>query len=150
MKNLIEELEKALQDTERLYRHTSEIYNSYLKSHYRGKMEAYMNILDSLKGYNIITAPKSIMLSELIDKIYETKFKSESWVEPIRESDITLRIRVQYGDGYWGDYEFYIRNNKIEINENDYLLPFNEFKWLYTLWIAGTKIIDNLECDDNE
>lgn len=101
--------------------------------------------LDILEQYNIITAPKEIKLSELIDKIYETKFKSECWVEPIKEGNNYYRIRVQYGDGYWGYYDFYIENEKIVIYTNDCLLPFNEFKWLYTLWIAGTTIIDDLE-----
>ena len=48
MKNLINEIEKALKDTEKLYRQTSEIYNGYLKSYYRGKIEAYKTILYSL------------------------------------------------------------------------------------------------------
>lgn len=39
-------------------------------------------------------------LSELIEKIYDTKYKSECWISPIKESSNTLRIRVQYGDGY--------------------------------------------------
>lgn len=98
-----------------------------------------------LNQYNIITAPKEIKLSELIDKIYETKFKSECWIEPIRLGKGHYRIRTQYGDGYWGDYDFYIENEKIVIYTNDCLLPFNEFKFLYTLWIAGTTIIDDLE-----
>ena len=128
LKNEIEKLKDNIQDV-------------YLK----GGTDALNQVLKMLDQYNIITAPKSILLSELIDKICETKFKSECWVEPIRLCKGNYRIRTQYGDGYWGDYEFYIRNNKIEINENDYLLPMNEFKWLYELWIAGTIIEDDLE-----
>ena len=127
MKNLIEEI------------HELKDYENYDYD------QAITDVEILLNQYNLITAPKSIKLSELIDKIYETKFKSESWVQPIKEGDNYYRIRIQYGDGYWGDYEFYIRNNKIEINENDYLLPMNEFKWLYTLWIAGTEIVDDIE-----
>ena len=130
MKNLIEEI------------HELKDYENYDYD------QAITDVEILLNQYNLITAPKSIKLSELIDKIYETKFKSESWVQPIKEGDNYYRIRIQYGDGYWGDYEFYIRNNKIEINENDYLLPMNEFKWLYTLWIAGTEIVDDLESDE--
>ena len=74
-------------------------------------------------------------LTELIQKIYDTKFKSECYVNVIKESTETLRFRVEYGDGYWGDYEFYIRNNKIDIYEDMYLLPMKEFKWFYKLWV---------------
>ena len=137
MKNLIEEIKKLKPQI---------ITDKYSD----GFQNAIKMVLNKLNQYNIITAPNQITLSEIIDNIYETKFKSESWVEPIKEGNNYYRIRVQYGDGYWGDYEFYIRNNKIEINENDYLLPFNEFKWLYTLWIADTEIVDDLEGDDNE
>lgn len=101
--------------------------------------------LEDLEENNIIiTTPKSIKLSELIQKIYDTKYKSECYVHPIRESFSTLRIRVEYGDGYWGDYEFYIINGKIS-SSYDMDLPRDEFKWLYILWIAGTQIIDDLE-----
>lgn len=41
----------------------------------------------------------------------------------------------------------------VELNENMkikmILLPQFNYKWLYTLWIAGTEIIDDLEeCDE--
>lgn len=137
MKNLIEEIKNL--------KYIGLFNDDYGLGYNIGNNKAIEKVLEILNQYNIITAPKQIKLSELIDKIYETKFKSESWVEPIKEGNNYYRIRIQYGDGYWGDYEFYIRNNKIEINENDYLLPFNDFKWLYTLWIAGTKIIDDIK-----
>lgn len=143
MNDLIKEIEKSLENTRKLY---EQVYESMpVKSYYHGIIVAYEGILKSLEDKNIITAPKEIKLSELIDKIYETKFKSECWVEPIKEGNNYYRIRVQYGDGYWGDYDFYIENEKIVIYTNDCLLPFNEFKWLYTLWIAETTIIDDLE-----
>ena len=132
MKNLIDEIEKLKRPDTKV---------SFDDGFNRG-IDKIINLLNQ---YNLITAPKSIKLSELIDKIYETKFKSENWVEPIKEGNNYYRIKVQYGDGYWGDYEFYIRNNKIEINENDYLLSMSEFKWLYALWIAGSEIIDDLK-----
>lgn len=114
----------------------------------KGKMEAYMNILQSLKDYNIITAPKQIKLSELIDKIYKTEYSSECYVKAIKCSNgqykDDYRIHIEYGDGYWGDYEFYIVDGKIS-SAFDMDLPRDEFKWLYTLWIAGTEIIDDLK-----
>ena len=85
-------------------------------------------------------------LSELIQKIYDTNYKSECWVEYIKDpNDCYHKIRIQYGDGYWGDYEFYIRNNKIEMSNDMYLLPMNEFKWLYRLWLDEVIIEDDVE-----
>lgn len=84
-------------------------------------------------------------LSELVKKIYDTNYKSECYVSPIRESSSTLRIRVEYGDGYWGLYEFYIRNNKIEIYNDMDLLPMNEFKWFYKLWVDEVEFVDDWE-----
>ena len=98
-----------------------------------------------LDQYNIITAPKTIKLSEIVDKICDTNYKSECWVEPIRLGKGNYKIRTQYGDGYWGDYDFYIEDKKIVMYQDDYLLPFDKFKWLYTLWIAGTIIEDDLK-----
>lgn len=98
--------------------------------------------------YNIITAPKQIKLSELIDKIYETKYSSECYVKAIKGSNgqykDDYRIRVEYGEGYWGDFDFYIVKGKIS-SDLELNLPRNEFKWLYELWIAGSEIIDDLE-----
>lgn len=84
-------------------------------------------------------------LSELVKKIYDTNYKSECYVSPIRESYNSLRIRVEYGDGYWGLYEFYIRNNKIEIYNDMDLLPMNEFKWFYKLWVDEVEFVDDWE-----
>lgn len=101
--------------------------------------------LEDLEENNIIiTTPKSIKLSELIDKIYKTGYSSECYVKPIKSASGDYRVRVEYGDGYWGDFEFYIVDGKISSNY-DMDLPRDEFKWLYTLWIAGTQIIDDLE-----
>lgn len=84
-------------------------------------------------------------LSEVIQKIYDTNYKSECYVHPIKETSNSRYIRVEYGDGYWGDYEFYIRNNKIEMSNDMYLLPMNEFKWLYRLWLDEVTIEDDVE-----
>ena len=141
MKNLIDEIEKALQDTEKLYRHTSEVYNGYLKSHYRGKMEAYMNILESLKDYNIITAPKQIKLSEIVEKLKNNYSYDNITIE--RNSTYTRIIgRTQH-------HLYSTTETLFDINFNKTLdKPNFKYKWLYTLWISGTEIVDDLECDE--
>ena len=143
MKNLIEDIEKALQDTERLYRHTSEVYNGYLKSHYRGKMEAYINILESLKDYNIITAPKSIKLSEIVsklNKIYEPNIYFNKELNAIGYGEYSNKWFMDT----WTAIAL-IKNNKIS---RILKITSEETKWLYELWITGTIIEDDLECDE--
>ena len=137
MINLRDEIEKALQDTEHLYRHTSEIYNGYLKSHYRGRIEAYMNILQSLKDYNIITAPKNIKLSEIVERLNCYVKRNEN---TIHLYDIEEDLFDEYDT--FESYSLIIENNKIT---TILLSQCDEFKWLYTLWIAGTEIIDDME-----
>lgn len=146
MIDLIKEIEKSLENTRKLY---EQVYESMpVKSYYHGIIVAYEGILKSLEDKNIITAPKEIKLSELIDKIYKTEYSSECYVKSIKcdngQYKGDYRIHVEYGDGYWGDYEFYIVDGKISSNY-DMDLPRDEFKWLYTLWISGTTIIDDLE-----
>ena len=145
MKNLIEEIEKlkdySIEDSA-LDLVIREITN-----------ETIDKVLSILNQYNIITAPKSIKLSEVIDKIYKTEYSSECYVHAIKcdngQYKDDYRIRVQYGDGYWGDYEFYIVDGKIS-SAFDMDLPRDEFKWLYTLLIAGTEIVDDLkEVEEN-
>ena len=82
-------------------------------------------------------------LSELIEKIYDTNYNSECYVKVFKESPDILRFRVQYGDGYWGDFEFYIRNNKIDLYNDMDLLPMNEFKWFYKLWVNEVEFVDD-------
>ena len=114
-------------------------------SYEAGINEGIVESIEILDQDNIITAPKTIKLSEIVDKICDTNYKSECWVEPIRLGKGNYKIRTQYGDGYWGDYDFYIEDKKIVMYQDDYLLPFDEFKWLYALWIAGTIIEDDLK-----
>ena len=116
--------------------------------HWDGHNDKDVDRVLSLANYNIITAPKTIKLSEIIDKIYDTEYSGECYVHAIKcdngHHKNDYRIRVQYGVGFWGDFEFYIVDGKISSNY-DMDLPRDEFKWLYTLWIAGTIIEDDLK-----
>lgn len=91
-------------------------------------------------------------LSEVIQKIYDTNYKSDCHVHLIGESADTLRISVEYGDSHSEIMKFYIRNNKIDMSNDMYLLPMkefkrllNEFKWLYKLWLNEVLIEDDVE-----
>ena len=92
----------------------------------------------SLTDYNIITAPKSIKLSEIVSRL---NCQVERYNDYINLYDDT------YEEDDIRDYSLFIKNNKID---EIHILPTNEFKWLYTLWIAGTEIVDDLECDEDD
>lgn len=113
---------------------------------YRCGINDCVNLLNQ---YNIITAPKSIKLSEIVERLkkfdcYKTK------CELYREQD---KFEIDY---YYYSYVkclssgyIVIKNNKIETLVADTSTDIH--KWLYTLWIAGTEIVDDMkECDDNE
>ena len=107
--------------------------------------------IDNIKSkYNIITAPKTIKLSEIVSKFtIKDSFHKNHKISIIRDNG---EIDV------WEDYDIevdetklsnsyllvVIANNKIkEINISYRHEELN--KWLYALWIAGTEIVDDLK-----
>lgn len=95
-----------------------------------------------LNQYNIITAPKSIKLSEIVNKL------KNAFVN-LGNIDYEGFIEIGYG--------FITLNDEIVITIDldsqkivliEFTNTFIELKWLYTLWIAGTEIVDDLECDE--
>ena len=124
--------------------------NEYTHSHTIGYNHAIDDVLSILDQYNIITAPKSIKLSEIVKRLENNKIANKSKISICREgTEISI----------WEDYEISNSEEKISgttfklsISKNKidaigrYLI--NDFKWLYTLWIAGTEIIIDLECDE--
>lgn len=150
MKNLIKEIEKRFGMAKDNYCCCLDEEKYDLANDYYELAGLCQSCLKVLTQHNIITAPKQIKLSELIDKIYDTKYSSECYVKAIKcssgqyKDDYHYRIHIEYGEGYWGDYEFYIVDGKIS-SAFDMNLPRDEFKWLYTLWIAGTEIVDDLK-----
>ena len=101
--------------------------------------------VETLNKYNIITAPKQIKLSEVLDKICEL-------YEEIIEEEIYFNREINsigYGeyDEDWmqNSWHTFIVFNKNLTIKNINLRPQDNIKWLYTLWIAGTIIEDDLE-----
>jgi len=104
----------------------------------------------------LITAPKEIKLSEIVSKFaIKDSFYINHRISVIRDNGDT---------DIWEDYDFevddettlsqsnllvVISNNKIEEINVSYRHE-NLNKWLYTLWIAGTTIIDDLEEQDEQ
>mgnify|MGYP003304293691 CR=1 FL=1 len=103
----------------------------------------------------LITAPKEIKLSEILDRlnkehkaiingnvIYEYKLHRNGWYNedgtPYHISDISIDS-YHYGKKLVSAIRFTPKMTIIEIDFGE------KYKWLYTLWIAGTTIIDDLE-----
>lgn len=101
--------------------------------------------------YNIITAPKTIKLSEIVSKLEEvmlgcdSKIHIERFGKHILILEKTIRNLTLIA-------EFNLNNNNIKgVNtivsiREEYFL--SSLKWLYALWIAGTKIVDDMESDE--
>lgn len=129
MKNLIEEIEKL--KTFRL-----DDRNLVIKQ-----------ILEILNQYNIITAPKSIMLSEIVGKLKDFDcYTPEIKVDKHEDTTIIEVNYYSYAQCECGGYIQIIDGTICDISFGNH----SYHKWLYTLWIAGTEIVDDLEIKENE
>ena len=125
MKNLIEEIE-GLKVNEAFG--TGEYSFGLLE----GINKGINNCIELLTQYNIIPAPKQIKLSEVLDKIgYDD-------IQIKRDNHL---IFVKNSDGLLFTVDF---NKLLPCRFLDYVC-YGKLKWLYTLWIAGSEIIDDLE-----
>ena len=121
MKNLIEEIEKEMIE-------------------YGYEKEASFNAglavaIDILNQYNIITAPKRILLSELIDKLnYSKHIKFE-----------VIKMNTHFIIENTNFYRQYLKLEDNKVSDISEEMQIDEYKWLYTLWVAGTEIIDDLK-----
>ena len=109
----------------------------------------------TLNRYNIITAPKTIKLSEILDRlnkehkktingniIFEYKINRNGWYNTDGTSyhltDTTIDS-YYYGKKLLTVIKF---NKKMAMTVLDFG---DNFKWLYALWITGTIIEDDLQ-----
>lgn len=144
MIDLREEIEVKLKYAKNLYDNINENDNGYLKSYFLGTIQSYETILKCLENHNIITAPKTIKLSEIVSKLNEifndTEFSSEIYfnrkLNAIGEGEYDK-------DWFMNTWTPFIRFKENKISEI-INLESERTKWLYTLWIAGTIIEDDL------
>lgn len=101
----------------------------------------------------LITAPKFIKLSEIVSKFIQPNYLYNNWkinvIRNIDEIHIYEEYDIEIGEDTLGQCSLLvlIKDTKlIEINISDRQEDLN--KWLYTLWIAGTTIIDDWEGQD--
>lgn len=136
MKNLIDEKLKEIQDLCEL---TEEKYKIKPKGFL---VDNYLRIQDDINSYNIIITPKSIKLSEIINKLKDI-FKDLCSITCKRIFPIFTYIYCE------DDIIITIDKEKNIILNIEFTNTFIELKWLFTLWITGTEIIDDLkECDE--
>lgn len=132
-------------EIERLKLSDSFIIGEYSFGFTDGKNKGIKQVLELLDQYNIITAPKTIKLSEIVSKLNEifndTEFSSEIYfnrkLNAIGEGEYDK-------DWFMNTWTPFIRFKENKISEI-INLGSERTKWLYTLWIAGTIIEDDLK-----
>ena len=134
MKNLIEEIKNNKLDIEK--------HNELFASAWNSSID---NCCSVLNQYNIITAPKSIKLSEIVSRL-EINFRENIRLNGYHKKIIGFDY-LDF-DGCWEFCYLFELDENMKIANIQYDMIGNEFKWLYTLWIAGTEIVDDLECDE--
>lgn len=135
MKNLIEEIEKIIEDLK------NELGDIEYDRETRIEIETYKYILSILNQYNIITAPKSIKLSEIVEKLKDYYLGNENIFINRNYHTTTIKIKINFDT-------FEIVSINPKTNNIDWLNRecfTRSLKWLYTLWIADTQIIDDLK-----
>ena len=93
---------------------------------------------------NAVTAPKEITLNELIDKIKETLPKTE--INLVKKNGLTViytLVDIKFNENV--EKQFYELVTLIDGQFVDMSLakvvPVEKFKWLYSMWIVGTKVV---------
>ena len=74
MKNLIDEIGKIIVSLKRQYQNCFEEIGCplFTSDEIKGKILAYQDCLNIINNYNLITAPKSIKLSEIVERLNES------------------------------------------------------------------------------
>lgn len=99
---------------------------------YRCGINDCVNLLNQ---YNIINTPKQIKLSEIMERLRDSVNTSIN-IERYKNKTISI----------FSDFCLVLSVSKyIEYLNHQFLYVFQQHKWLYTLWIAGTIIEDDLE-----
>lgn len=138
MKNLIEEIDLKLKNARCVCRVENE--GKISKAFALGQVEGYEDCLNILNQYNIITAPKSIKLSEIVERLKE------------EQTDYEFRYKegsISVWKNRWCYAMLGIDDDTLKLDfdiHDRYLFP----KWLFAMWIAGTEIIDDMEVLDND
>ena len=147
MKKLIEEIEKMKDN---------EVYDTSLDIGFQNTLNNTIDkCIELLNQYNIITAPKSIKLSEIVKKLKEVYIGLTSNIVIERKGK---HILILNNPSFLNNPSYGFKQFIAEINMNNNNIKgvnpivdisqdcfSNSLKWLYALWIAETEIIDDLK-----
>lgn len=124
---------------------------SYDYDDFRKGYNSGLNVaIETINQYNIITAPKSIKLSEIVERLNKNIIEGStiSLRRHDNEIDVWEYYKISDDEEETNSSTFIFKidsNSIIKMIARDDRIP----KWLYTLWIAGTIIEDDLEeCDE--
>lgn len=137
MKNLIKDIKESIIDSSDFLKNLKEMSVDFA----RGYIAAIAtNVEEIINQYNLITAPKQIKLSEIVERL--NRFYIDEYA--IYRDDTSHWTFIHRKDESYL-YSIVEINHKGQIKEIglDYL--YDETKWLYVLWIAGTEIVDDLK-----
>ena len=90
-----------------------------------------------------ITAPKEITLNELISKIKETLPNRE--IECVKKNGLTViytKVNINFPNATESQiYELVtLLDGQLVDTSLLKIVPVEKFKWLYSMWIVGTKV----------
>lgn len=148
MSDLIKKIEKNLENARKIHDKIQE--SVIVRSYYDSIIVAYEGILNFLEDYNIITAPKTIKLSEIVSRLNDIYGGSEFSSPIYFNRELNAIGEGEYDKNWFMDTWtpfIYLKENKIS---RIVKLGSESTKWLYELWIAGTTIIDDLEVQDEQ
>ena len=128
MKDLIKEIEGLKLET-----HPEE--TEYRFGFRDGNNACVVSVKNILNQHNLITAPKSIKLSEVVSKLNDNEWK---------DFQITKQENLISIDNN-NNFREYLNIDKGKITDISEEMQTDKYKWLYSLWIAGTEIIDDLK-----
>jgi hypothetical protein len=112
---------------------------SYAYDDFRKGFNSGLNVAaEVVNEHDIIVAPKSVKLSEIVDRL-ETIYFFDYNIHRVN-NEIYIHEK---GTTYHSDYMIEILGKKMTDIRLDYLC--DETKWFYKLWIAETEIIDDLK-----
>jgi len=107
---------------------------------------AIKQILELLNQYNLIAAPKSVKLSEIVERLKDFNcYTPEIKIDKHEDATIIEVNYYTYTQCECGGYIQIIDRTICDISFGNH----SYHKWLYELWIAGTEIVDDVEKLDN-
>lgn len=115
----------------------------------KSEIDTFKELSTFTEDYNIITAPKSIKLSEILGNLKLQIEEPENLIKIQFNRKINAIGCGEYDEDWmqntWQTIVSFHKNLTIK---NICIKLQDNIKWLYTLWIANVEIVDDLEGDE--